>query len=76
MTEPAPCLFAVGERARFTNYSRKAGPPGVLGLPVEGQIIVITEVAPGPFGWYLKWKGSETYPGGALHQSEFTKLES
>ncbi len=65
------CPFVVGQRVKFINRSQKAGPPGVLGLPSINEVVTITAVNEGPFGYYVRWDTMNGYPLGGLHWSEF-----
>ena len=79
MTIPSDLPLKVGDLARFINYSWKAGPPGVLGLPLVGEVVKITDLYQGrgdDHAWYVRWEGGENYPGGGLFLSEFEKVES
>lgn len=68
------CPFRVGDTVAFINRSKKAGLPGFMGLPHVGEHVQISALEDGPFGTYVKWVGIESYPGGALHWTEFSTI--
>lgn len=79
MTTKNDLPLKVGDLARFINYSWKAGPPGVLGLPLVGEVVKITDVFQGQGddrAWYVKWEGGDNHPSGGLFLREFEKVES